>query len=162
MFPFLSQILVSVMISVAVWMIFSVSLLSVAGMFTGGGGFIDLTPHLPLSQSALYGLAVGVVHGLLTGLIVYFHKPDSVIGTGISSILVTEILIAIGFIVGLIANYFNRPVQVGKPTIALTYENAYALIVTVVFWYIVLSIIFLIPSIVIGLANKPFAAFSSK
>lgn len=155
---FFSQILISVLISVAVWVITAVALLSLPAILTGGGFLI---PNAPFSQSAGYGLAAGVFHGLLTGLIISFYKPDSIIGSTLSSFLATEISIALGFIAGFAVHYLNQPTSPGNPATPPSFSDYAAFFINILLWFIIFSILFLVPSIIIGLLNKPFLPFSS-
>ncbi len=152
------QFIIIVLISTIVWVLTSMTLLSLPAILTGGGFLI---PNSPFFESATWGLVAGIAHGLLAAIMIFWYKPSSWIGTSVSSILATEILIAVGFIVGFVINYLDRPVQPNGPRIALTYENFYVLIVTFVFWFVILSVVLLIPSIVIGLADKPFVSNSN-
>lgn len=157
------QIIFSIVISLGVWVVTSISLLTLPGKIPGESGFINLAPGLPFSQSAKYGLMVGAIHGVLTALINYWHRPQTAIGNIISSFVITEVLIAIGFITVIFLEYFNRPVQMGKPRIDPTLENFNALLITFVFWFFILSVLFLIPSVIAGALNKFFySVFGSK
>ena len=139
-------------------MITAVSLLSLPSKLTGGGMFI---PNMSFSESAKYGLIAGLVHGIFMALVIYWRGTDSIIGTSLSSIFVTEVLIAIGFIVGFWIQYLNQPASMGTPPTSPTYLDYGGFIFTIVFWFIIFSILFLIPSIVIGIANRMSSVFTS-
>ena len=150
----LLQIVFSIVISVGVWVGTSISLLTLPGKIPGDSGFLNLTPNLPFSQSAKYGLMIGAAHGILMALIVYWQRPQTVTGTIISSFVVTELLIAVRFIAGIFIDYFSRPVQVGKPRIDPTFENLYLLVFNFIAWFLIFTVVFSIPSVVIGLLHK--------
>jgi hypothetical protein len=148
---FIPQAFVNILISVICWILFSITVLSLPAMLTGGG---FLTPDLPITRSIFYGFLVGIAHGLLTTLLTY--KQQSTFRIFISSVVVTEILLAVGFVTGFIINYFNRPIRSGSFRISMTLENIGLLIVTGIFWFAVLSALFFIPSAIIGLLGKVF------
>lgn len=154
------QIIFSIVISVGVWGITSISILTLVAYIPGnGGGFISLTPNLPFSQSAKYGLMVGAIHGLLTALIIYWHSPQTAIGTIISTFIVTEFMIAVGFVIGFTVNYLNQPVGLAKPPTSPTSLEYGLFILMIAFWFVMFSVLFLVPSIIIGVFDKLLDSF---
>ncbi|HLA94742.1 MAG TPA: hypothetical protein VK612_03400 [Pyrinomonadaceae bacterium] len=132
------------------------SLLSLPSILTGGGFLI---PDMPFSESAKWGLGVGLVHGFLMALIIYWYKKDSIVGITMSSIFVTEVLIAAMLVVFFVTEIANQPASLEKPTPSAQnyiYMVAVYILVRIVPWYVILSLLFLIPSFVIGIATKLF------
>lgn len=142
------EISIGILISIICWVLFSMTILSLPAILTGGGFLI---PGLPFVKSALYGLIVGVVHGSLT--VVLSYKDSPAVRVVFVSIYAMEFLLTVAFVVGFAVNYFNRPKRPGAFRISLTLENIGLLIITLAFWFAVLSALFFIPSILIGLLN---------
>lgn len=145
------RITLSVLISVVVWTVTAMALMSLPSKLTGGGFLI---PNMSFSESAKWGLIIGFVHGLLMAFTIYWNRTESVVGTSLSSVVLTEILIVVGFIAGLISYFTNRPIHGGQPRIIATYEDLYILVANVILWFLVISVLLLVPSIVVGIGNR--------
>ena len=65
----LSRFVIGVLVSVVCCVLWAMTLLSLPAILTGGG---FLTPDLPFTRSAFYGLTAGIGHGIL--MAVFFTK----------------------------------------------------------------------------------------
>jgi hypothetical protein len=147
---FFLQIASIVLISVVVWVISAIVLLTLPAIYTGGGFLI---PNAPFSQSFIDGLLFGVLHGFLTGLLVHWYKSDSTLGLITSSVVATETLIAIG-IFGWLAYQYFYPETGGARAAPPPFYIYLVGIGMVLIWFLIFSAILLIPSIIAGTANK--------
>lgn len=162
MSPFGSHLWVSIAISTPVWLLISVILLSSKRLNStiGGRGFLDIMPRLPISRarSALFGLVFGVSHGLITGFAITYLQWNSVLGTIGSSILATEVLIGVG-IASYVLNNLSFP-RVNTLHLPAIIKNVFVFGFVIAEWYAVLSLVLSAPSLIIGVANKPFVNFN--
>jgi hypothetical protein len=145
------QIFINIVISVICWVLFSMAVLSLPAILSGGGFLI---PDLPFTRSAFYGLILGFFHGCIISGIIYLFKIDSLVGIIISSFVATEILTFFGIIVGMTIIILS-PYTTGRPV-----ESA-GILITVfgnaaIFgaWFAFLSVLFIIPSIVAGITVR--------
>ncbi len=154
-FQIFLQFLVSVLASTAVCVICAIWLLS-SGIPAPPFGVIKN----PISTSALVGLVIGISHGLLTGLMIFWFKPTSILSATVSSVLATEVLIIVGFIVCWVA-YTEGPVFGGANSTEIL-AAVWIFVVNLFIYLILLSFFALVPSIVIGLLNRLVAGLLSK
>lgn len=151
------QIGASVLISVVVWVVTAIVLLTLPAIYTGGGFLI---PNAPFSQSVIDGLLFGMLQGLLTGLLIHWHKSDSTLGLITSSVVATETLIAIGIFAWLAFQYFFP--ETGGASAAPPPFYIYLVgIGMILIWFLIFSAILLVPSIIAGLANKLISTSSA-
>jgi hypothetical protein len=149
---FFLQIFISVLISATVFAICAIGVLS-----TGNGiafGFGSL--YTPVSKSASLGAFVGVVHGLVTGLLICRYKPASPVGTTIASFLAMEILILIGIVAVCIYFFATHPPATSNAPPPNYVEAFGYFVLNTILWFGLASALFLVPSIVIGLVNRLF------
>ncbi len=154
---FFLQIGASVLISVVVWVTAAITILSLWGIVSGGG----LATNASFSESASYGLAVGLLHGFLTGAVIYWQRAESLIGFTISSIAATEILIIFGGVAWFLYRYFN-PVIGGTPAPPAPFFRYFLYIYALLIWFGVLSSVLLLPSIIAGATNRFISLFDLK
>jgi hypothetical protein len=141
------QIAASILISVVVWVIATVVLVFLGAILTGG----FLTPSF--RESAIFGLIVGLLHGALTGTIIYWQQSESAIGSTLVSVAASESLIIFGGVAWFLYRYFN-PIVGGAPAPPAPASRYFLYIYALLIWFGILSAVLLLPSIVAGLANK--------
>lgn len=126
------QILISIAISVIVWVATIVRVLSWSHF--SGGGF--LAPNMPLATSAFYGLIVGVLHGLVVGIVIWVWRPTSWTSSLVASFVATELFVVfVSWGLGFSRSNWRSILDVGG-------------------WIVILSIICLFHTVVIGVANR--------
>lgn len=150
-YPTFIQIFAAISISIIFGIIGSVWLLS-SGISAAPFGSINN----PLSMSIPVGLGVGLVHGIILVIVLWWLRPESLIRCGIAGIVTTELLIALGFCVAVTISLFQsgRLLPFLNPVASMTSKDVYYLFVTIGFWFLLLSLLLLIPSILIGLLNR--------
>lgn len=135
----ISTILICLAVSVTVFAGIFITLLSPG--FWGPFGL----PNKPLSHSLLLGAIMGTGHGLITGLLFYWQKPDSFAQSIWTSFISTEVFLILAFVVTFVYQL---------TTVSLTISNIGGLIAVVTVYYIIFTVLLLIPSAVIGITNK--------
>ena len=152
-----SQTISSMLVSTPIWMLSAFCVLSLPGILNSGSSW---TMDNPISTSMKYGAAVGIFHGLLTGLLISWYRTESAIGMIFSSIASTEILIFLVMAIVLIYQLLNPVVGGARvPTPFFMYLAGLGLLLM---WFLIFSALFLIPSIIIGFANRFIPVFLRK
>lgn len=138
-------------------MFFSMAVLSLPAILSGGGFLI---PDLPFTQSAFYGVILGIIHRFITELIIYFGGVGSVVGSIIASIAATETLIIVGLTVGIIIHFVTQPASLGSPPPTPGFvEIIYTWTALLGTWFLVLSGILLVPSVFVAIVVQLFLRF---
>lgn len=155
---FILQLCLAIFISSFIWIILCVSILSsgVLGELGPLGTII-----FPISQSLKYGTIIGASHGLILGLIILLRKPDSYVGYVFSSIIAAEIFLLVAFVVFIGINYLNNPVGSKNSRTDSLLTVVFLSTFTVIFYYILFSIVFLIPNVLTGFINRFLVKFLS-
>jgi hypothetical protein len=144
---FFLQIAASVLISVVVWVVSTVLLVLLGAILAGG----LVTPSF--RKPVVYGSIVGLLHGALTGTIIYWQRSESVISFALASVAVTEILIIFGGVAWYLYRCFS-PVTGGTSAPPPAFHEYFGFVWALLIWFVILSAILLLPSIIAGVANK--------
>lgn len=100
----------------------------------------------PWQKSFMIGVVAGILHGLITAAVIYWYKPASIVGHGVSAVIATEILL-IAAITIIILRYLAENNALKFPNIGAAVPLAYMGFVA----FLMLSAIFIIPSFAVGL-----------
>ena len=129
-----------VVVSFLVWFVFGMVLLSPQGILS-----IEPfgPPMIPISTIAIAASVVGIVQGSLLSILILRYKPKTVILDCFFSFIATEIFLLPAMLIILIL-FFKSSQAV------FNFSNLIDSLIFYVFYYLVLSLIFLIPSLIIG------------
>lgn len=141
-----------IVISFLVWFILGVILLSPQFGILGTDLFGPA--NTPISTIFITALGIGLTQGFLMSLLNFWYKPNTMTLHCFYSFIATEIILLLSAIVGLAIVYLKEPVASGISTAPYTSQDVFRMIFIVVFWYLVLSLVFLLPSLIIGFATK--------
>lgn len=146
------QFICCIIISFLVWFIFGIILLSPQFGLLGTDLFGPV--NTPVSTIIIAASVTGLVQGSLMSILIIWQKSNTTLGYCFDSFIATEILLLLSMIIGFVVTYMRKPIFSGIPTTDYTYQDVFRMIFIVVFWYLVLSLIFLIPSTIIGFATR--------
>lgn len=110
-------------------------------------------PSSSLSWSLWRGATFGVIHGLITGLLFCWRRPESVGGSIWTTIIGTEVFL----ILAVVAFYLYlspHPVNHNLLSNSYRFEDIHRSIFFIVGYHIIFSIVLLIPSVFIGIMNS--------
>ena len=137
-------VFLSTVLSVIVWVIPLITLI-ILNNFYGSTGFFSIIPDQDVLLDLFkYFIIVGIIHGLLVGSIINLGDRGNLFKSGITGFLVCEVLIISAVIIYLIffsSNSFSLN--------SLTKSD----LMRIVFLFIYLSFILLIPSVIIGVGS---------
>lgn len=144
------QFLLLIIISTAVWLTLSICA-SICSKIID----FQLVGHLdiPVSSAMKFGTVVGVSHGIIGAFVILLRKSDSYVSFIISNIIAFEIFLLIAFILFYVNNMrgtFNSNHSRSEPIS----EILSFLLINGIFYYLLFSIISLIPTILIGIMEK--------
>ncbi len=112
----------------------------------GGGGFIRIFPTREnLYFLTKYAAAIGIVHGFMTGLLIYRSKEITMWKSGLIGFWTNEVVLVIALILGFLNILGTREVS----TLPTIFQAFY----TIIPYFLILSILLLIPSIIIGMGS---------
>ena len=140
---------INIFISLVVCLSASVYLLS-SGIKLEPFGPIDN----PLSVSVPLGTSVGILHGLITTIVVCWYKSESVFGNGIAAFIAAEMLLLAALIRFFVRTFTKREVPV-----SLTFQNIGQSLYIGFFFFLFLSIAVFIPSFLVGLSAGTIQQF---
>ncbi len=139
------QFVCCIAISFLVWFIFGMILLS--PQFGIVGTDIFGPANVPISTIIIAAVVIGVVQGALTAIFIFWQKTNTILGCCFSSFAATEI-----FLFG--AMLIHSVLFIKDNSIKLNSTNLLQGTIFFIFWYFVLTIIFLTPSVVIGITTR--------
>ena len=142
------QSLLTILVSCVVWLALS---LFISFFFSFQIGFGQLNADVSVMFKA--GLIIGLAHGLVLSGFFAFYNHNTLFRSNLFSILSTEILLLLAMISGII--YYVKDMSLkDSSTVFDIFQAASVWIFSIVVWYLILSAIFLIPSVIIGFSTK--------
>ena len=145
---------INFLVSFFFFLVCAVIVLSIYGLFDQGSGVFSLIPMLPVGESFVYGAVIGAAHGLIMAAVVRLRRSDSLFGISVSSFYATEILILMIYATVVIRFLAQLPDGTKNSFRDGGFQNFIMGIVILILWFVIASIIFLLPSIIIGIINK--------
>jgi hypothetical protein len=141
----ISQFICCVIASFLVWFICGMILLSPQFGILGTDLFGPA--NTPISTIVITALFIGLAQGSLTAILILWQKSNTIFGYCVSSFIATEIFLFAAMLVHIVLFIKNNQ-------IILNTSNLFQGGIFFVFWYLVLSLIFSMPSILIGFASE--------
>lgn len=139
------QFICCIAISFLVWFVFGMILLS--PQFGIAGTDIFGPANIPVSTIIIAATIIGVVHGALTAIFIFWQKSSTILGCCFSSFAATEI-----FLFGVMLTHSILFMK--NNSIKLNSTSLLQGTIFFIFWYFVLTIIFLTPSLIIGFTTR--------